>query len=64
MVVIVAPSAQHRPCVAEAAEQGLVEALVPQPSEEAFHKGVLLRLAGRNLVPLDPAVLAPAQDGR
>ncbi len=64
VVVVVPPCAQHRPSMAEAAEQGLVQALVSQPPVEALDEGVLGRLAGRDIVPLDPALLRPAQDGR
>ena len=62
-VVIVPPCGQHEPGMSQRGEQGLVEAFVPQAAVEAFHEAVLHRLAGRDLVPLDPPLLRPAQDG-
>ncbi len=41
----------------------LVQALVAQATIERFHKAVLLRLARRDVVPLDPGVLALGEDG-
>ena len=61
-VVVVAPRRQGRASVSERGEQGLVEALVAQPPDEGLGEGVLLRLAGCDLVPLDPALLGPLQD--
>lgn len=46
----------------ERAEQGLVQQIVAQAAVEALDKGVLLRLAGSDVVPIDPAFLRPAQD--
>src|SRR5579871_6079723 len=42
-------------------EQGLVQELIAQSSVEALDESVLCRLAGRNVVPFDPALLRPAQ---
>jgi len=44
-------------------EQVLVQALVAQATIERFYKAVLLRLAQRDVMPLDPGVLAPGEDG-
>ena len=44
-------------------EQVLVQALVAQATIKAFDKAVLLRLARRDVMPLDPGVLAPGEDG-
>lgn len=44
-------------------EQVLVQALIAQATIERFHEAVLLRLAGRDLVPLDAGVMAPGEDG-
>jgi hypothetical protein len=44
------------------AEQGFVQRLIAQPTIEAFDKGILLRLARRNVVPFDLPVLRPAQN--
>lgn len=39
-----------------------VETFIAQATIEAFDVSVLLRLAGCDVVPLDPPVLRPAQD--
>lgn len=44
-------------------EQVLVQALVAQATIKAFDEAVLLRLAGREVMPLDPGVLALGKDG-
>ena len=51
MVVIVAPEPQHQTGMAERHEQCLVEAFVAQAFVEAPDIAVLLRLAGRDIVP-------------
>lgn len=43
-------------------EQVLVQALVAQ-AIEVFDEAVLLRLTGRDVMPLDAGVLAPDEDG-
>src|SRR3546814_5801629 len=53
MVVVVAPEPQHRAGMAERHAQRLVEALVTQAAVEALDIAVLLRLARRDVVPLD-----------
>jgi hypothetical protein len=58
MVVVVSPEPQHRAGVAERHEQRLVEAFVAQTTVEALDVAVLLRLARRDVVPLD--AVAPA----
>jgi hypothetical protein len=63
-IVIVPPGGQHEPGMGQRGEQGLVEAFVPQATVEALHEAVLHRLARRDVVPLDPSLLRPAQDGR
>src|SRR3546814_10238952 len=59
MVVVVAPEPQHRAGMAERHEQRLVEALVTQAAVEALDIAVLLRLARRDVVPLDRSLLRP-----
>ena len=44
-------------------EQVLVQALVAQATIKALDEAVLLRLARSDVVPLDPGVLAPGEDG-
>ncbi len=46
----------------QVAEQGLVQKLVAQPAVEAFHKAVLHRLSGGDVVPFDLLLRAPLQD--
>lgn len=48
--------------MSERCEKRLVQQLVAQPTIEAFDENVLLRLARRNVVPIDPGLLRPAQD--
>src|SRR3546814_12928364 len=48
--------------MAERHEQRLVEALVTQAAVEALDIAVLLRLARRDVVPLDRSLLRPSQD--
>ena len=62
IVVVVAPSPQHRPRMAHGREQRLVQAFVAQATIEALDVAVLLRLARRDVMPLDLLVLCPAQD--
>ena len=49
--------------VAQAVEQVLVQAFVSEPTDEAFAEAILHRLAGRDVVPADAAILASFQDG-
>jgi hypothetical protein len=44
-------------------EQVLVQALVAQATIKAFDEAVLLRFARRDVVPLNPGVLALGKDG-
>jgi hypothetical protein len=39
--------------MSERCEEGLIQQLVAQPAVEALNEGVLLRLAGRDVVPLE-----------
>ena len=58
VVVVVLPGRQHGSGLGERGEQRLVEQFVAQPAVEALDEGVLGRLAGRDVVPLDPYLLA------
>jgi hypothetical protein len=53
------PGGEHGAGLIERGEQGLVQALVAQPPNEALGEGVLLRLAGGDVVPFDLCRLAP-----
>lgn len=41
-------------------EEFLVQALVSEPAVEAFHEAVLLRPAGRDVMPVDATLGGPA----
>ena len=60
VVVVIAPCAQHRSGMAEGCEQRLVQAFVAQATIKALDEAVLLRLARRDVIPLDLSVLRPA----
>jgi hypothetical protein len=62
-VVVALPRRQDGAGVRERGEQRLVEALVAQAADEALGKRVLLRLARRDVVPFNLALLAPSQNG-
>lgn len=59
-VVVVLPESKRFTRVVERAEQGLVQQLVPEPAVEALDEGVLGRLAGCDVMPLDFSLLSPA----
>lgn len=61
-IVIDPPGFDNAASLAETVEQVLVETFVPQPAIERFHKRILRRLSGRNVVPFDPGLLDPFQD--
>lgn len=62
VVVVVAPDGQLAPGVGEAVEQLLIQELVAQRPIERFNERILLRLAGIDVVPLDPVFAGPPQD--
>lgn len=47
----------------KAVEHLFVQELIPQPGAEAFDEAVLLRLARRDVVLADPALVLPFEDG-
>ena len=61
-VIIGDPSSDDLPSLVEIEEQAFVEQLVAHSSVEGFDIAVLHRLAGSDVVPLDPMLFAPAQD--
>ncbi len=62
--VVVGPPCLNDPSRrSQRAEQVLVQTLVAQAAIERFHEAVLLRLAGRNVMPLNAGVLAPGEHG-
>ena len=60
-VVVDPPFIDDPAGVRQAPEEVLVEALVPEAPVQALDEAVLLRLAGRDGVPLDATFLLPAQ---
>ena len=50
-IVILPPGGQHGPCLHNGGKQRLVQALIAQPSVEAFDEGILGRFAQRDVVP-------------
>ena len=63
LIEVLPPGRELRAGVAERAEQGLVQALIPQTPVEAFVEAVLLRLARRDVMPADAGIVGPAEDG-
>jgi len=62
VVVVVAPKGQRSTGICQAVEDLLVQAFVAQAAVEALNEGVLLRLAGGDVMPLDAIILRPFQD--
>jgi hypothetical protein len=62
MVVVVTPCRDQVAGMAQAGEQVLVEAFVPQTAVEALDEAELHGFAGRDVVSFDFPVLLPRQD--
>ena len=62
-VVVDPPSFDDPAGLGERGEHMLVQALIPQLAIEALHEAVLLRLARRDVVPLDAIPLRPLEHG-
>lgn len=62
-VIVEAPSFDDLPGRWQAVEQVFVETLIADPAVEAFDKGILGRLARRDVVPFNAAVLLPRENG-
>jgi hypothetical protein len=63
VVVIEAPALEPMSGVGEVLEDLLVQELVAPPADEALDEGVLLRLAGHDVAPVDAGAVGPRQDG-
>jgi hypothetical protein len=61
-VVILSPDGEHRSGVGRRCEERFIKAFVPEAPDEALCKGVLGRLAQRDIVPADLVVLRPLED--
>src|ERR1700716_581762 len=62
-VVVAPPNLQHRTGVRQRPEQRLVQQFAAQPAIETLDEPILLRLAGRDVMPTDTGLTRPAQDG-
>src|SRR5208283_1276778 len=62
-VVIRPPTPKGNASLGQRGEQHLIQKLIPQAAVEAFDEGVLHRLAWRDVVPCDMALIGPCQDG-
>ena len=63
MVVVEPPALDDSPGFWQGFEDLLVQAFVAQPAVEAFDEAVLLRLAGRDVVPIITGAVGPFQHG-
>ncbi len=61
-VVVLAPGHERDAGVVQGRKQRLVQELVTQATVEALDEGVLHRLAGRDVMPVDLAVASEGQD--
>ena len=61
-VVVPPPVFNQKARLSQRAEEMLVRAFVPKPADEAFHKGILRRLAWRDVMPVDPGFLPPLEN--
>lgn len=62
-VVVAVPGRQRCASVSQRGEQRVVEAAIAQVAVEALHEGILRRLAGCDVRPLDLPFLRPSHDG-
>ena len=62
-VVVDPPGFDDPACLRERAEDVFVEAFVAQAAIEGLDEGILYRLAGRDVVPLDAGLFDPPQHG-
>ncbi len=61
-VIVGSPGVEHGPGLGQRDEQRLVQALVAQPADKTLSEGILLRLARRDVMPVDAARLGSLQD--
>ena len=62
-VVFLPPVFNQRPRLSQRAKEMLIQAFIPQPADEALHKGILRRLARCDVMPVDPGLLRPLENG-
>ena len=58
-IVVGSPGFDDPPDRGQAGKDVLIEALITQPADQTLDECVLHRLAGRNVVPADAAILLP-----
>ena len=63
VVVVVAPCRDQMAGMAQGREQVLVKAFIPKAAIEALDKAVLHRFPRRDVMPFDPTILLPFEDG-
>ena len=63
IVVVGSPRPKRDTGLGQRAEQHLVEQFIPQPTVEAPDEGILHRLARRDVVPGDAALIGPCRNG-
>lgn len=63
VVVVVAPCRNQMAGMAQAGEEVLVQAFVPQAAIEALDQAVLHRFSWRDVMPLHPSILRPFEHG-
>ena len=63
LVVVAAPAPDDSAGLGHTGKHLLVQALVAEPADEALDKGILLRLAERDVVPQDADPVGPFQHG-
>ena len=61
-VVVRAPGSQRGAGMVQRRKQGFVQEFVPQTTVETFDEGILGRLSGRDVMPVDLAVIGEGQD--
>ena len=61
-VIVCAPGRERGAGMIQGREQGLVQKLVTQAAIEAFDEGILGRLSGRDVVPVDLSIIGEGQD--
>ena len=59
-IVILPPGREHGPCLRHGSEQRLIQALIAQPSVEAFDESILSRFARRDVMPFHLPLLRSA----
>ncbi|OQW52064.1 MAG: hypothetical protein A4S15_09590 [Candidatus Raskinella chloraquaticus] len=62
-IIVRPPDRQGNAGLHQRGEQRLVQELIAQPAIEALDEPVLHRLSGRDVMPFDPGLIRPTEDG-